>query len=117
MKNGLPEKCFVRNTIHAGASDLGEPPILGILRGESGYCPIYSAADPDELNASLGVSKAEAAAMLAGSMFGWDCPGADPASYDADGKAIKRKLKSICPMCGSPKQADRSCGCFDNHCQ
>ena len=28
-----------------------------------------------------------------------------------------RDLRSICGLCGSPKPVDRSCDCFDNHCQ
>lgn len=36
--------------------------------------------------------------------------------------ARKRALKnfppaSTCQLCGEPKPADRSCDCFDNHCQ
>lgn len=36
-----------------------------------------------------GQTKQEAAAALAGSMFGWDCPGADPAGYDSEGRPLK----------------------------
>ena len=43
----------------------------------------------DECNEIGGVSKAQAAAMLAGSMFGWDIPAADPKNYDEQGKPIK----------------------------
>lgn len=43
----------------------------------------------DELNGELGVTKAQAAAMLAGAMRGWDAPAADPKNYDAQGQPIK----------------------------
>ena len=45
----------------------------------------------DECNESGGVSKAQAAAMLAGSMFGWEVPAADPKNYDEQGQPIKPK--------------------------
>lgn len=35
----------------------------------------------EKMNARLGVSPAQAEAMLAGSMFGWDVPGACPSAY------------------------------------
>ncbi len=76
---GLPEYCFGK--LEAD----GE--IVRIVRGESGYYRI--APQPTipliELNASIGVCKAQADAMLFGSMFGWDKPGADPSRYDPDG--------------------------------
>ena len=37
------------------------------------------------LNKKEGVSPAQAKAMEIGSMFGWGCPGADPANYNEDG--------------------------------
>lgn len=40
----------------------------------------------DEYNCKLGVTKAQAAAMSAGSMFGWHVPGANPEMYDDNGK-------------------------------
>ena len=43
----------------------------------------------DELNDEMGVSKAQAAAMLAGAMRGWADPAADPKNYDEQGQPIK----------------------------
>ena len=43
----------------------------------------------DELNGELGVTKAQAAAMLAGAMRGWADPAADPKNYDEQGQPIK----------------------------
>lgn len=43
----------------------------------------------DELNSEMGVSKAQAAAMLAGATRGWGFPAADPKNYDEQGQFIK----------------------------
>lgn len=43
----------------------------------------------DELNSEMGVSKAQAAAMLAGATQGWATPAADPKNYDEQGQPIK----------------------------
>ena len=45
----------------------------------------------DEYNAQINVTKAQAAAMLAGSLFGWETPAADPKNYDGQGQPIKPK--------------------------
>ncbi len=45
----------------------------------------------DELNGEMGVSKAQAAAMLAGAMRGWADPAADPKNYDEQGQPIKSR--------------------------
>ena len=37
------------------------------------------------------MTKAQTAAMLAGSMFGWEAPAADPKNYDEQGQPIKPK--------------------------
>ena len=66
---------------------------------EISYYPCYdkNADDPksnrefaDDRNAKLGVSKAQEQAMLAGSMFGWHVPAANPKNYDSNGKPIKQ---------------------------
>lgn len=70
--------------------------IIKIQKGESGYYPTNTEwmndtakrEYVDHVNDKLGVSKAQEAAMLAGSMFGWDVPAADPRSYDQDGNPV-----------------------------
>lgn len=78
---GLPEMCF------SVLPDTGA--LICIKRGESGYYPSdWNTSDRernmqirDDANESLGVTTAQRQAMEAGSMFGWDVPGADPANY------------------------------------
>jgi hypothetical protein len=52
-----------------------------VRRGERGYFLLATRLTADELNQVFGVTAAQSMAMLAGSMFGWDCRGADPATY------------------------------------
>lgn len=52
-----------------------------IRRGERGYFVLATRLTADELNQAFGVTAAQSMAMLAGSLFGWECPGADPATY------------------------------------
>ena len=89
LRSSLPEHCYVYVlTAHE----------IGIVKkGEQGYyrsdlSPVYGKSGQefvDEMNRQGGVSKAQAAAMSAGSMFGWANPIADPANYDEQGKLIK----------------------------
>ena len=85
----LPEVCF---SILPSTGD-----VIIIKHGESGYyrCE-YSTEDKafnrefaNDRNANLGVSKAQVEAMLAGSMYGWDVPAADPKSYDVNGTLLR----------------------------
>lgn len=88
--SALPEHCYA---VLPGSGQLIE-----VRRGEKGYYPCaYSTSDREYnkvlanyFNAHEGISKAQAAAMLAGSMFGWNVPAADPACYDAEGIPIHR---------------------------
>lgn len=77
--NDLPEYCYTKSILTGKT--------IIIQRGQSGYYDTdYADLNADDLNTQLGVTKAQAAAMLVGSMFGWDTPGADPDRYDEDGK-------------------------------
>lgn len=69
----LPPMCAAR----APGTD---EPIL-IKRGVQGYWPWHG--DVDRFNARHGVDWMQVEAMLCGSMFGWDCPAADPDTHAA----------------------------------
>ena len=46
------------------------------------------------INEALGVTNQQREAMLAGSIFGWDCPAANPNNYDEAG--------NVCPVRDCP---------------
>lgn len=90
LRSSLPEKCF--SVLPSG----GE--MIIIERGKQGYTPANMLAvgktareSADTANEAAGITKAQEAAMLAGSMFGWHTPAADPGRYNSDGKPIKPK--------------------------
>lgn len=89
LRSDLSEVCF---SILPSTGD-----VIIIKHGESGYyrCE-YSTEDKafnrefaNDRNANLDVSKAQVEAMLAGSMYGWDVPAADPKSYDENGTLLR----------------------------
>jgi len=93
LRSNLPEQCY------SALLDTGAVVIL--KRGETGY---YKTDIPfqdkeaakqlvTEYNEKLGVTKAQSEAMKAGSMFGFEVPGADPKNYDENGTPIKPKQK------------------------
>ena len=86
----LPALCL---SIEPSSGDL-----INIKRGMKGYFPsdwnqpnekAHNRETADYANEKIGVTKAQEAAMLHGSMFGWDIPAANPKSYDENGK-LKR---------------------------
>jgi len=89
VAEGLPEACF--------AVIPGRDVLIVIGRGECGYRQIdlalarllrhREAAEEtrDRLNEDAGITRAQAEAMLAGSICGWNVKAADPANYDEDG--------------------------------
>lgn len=94
LRSSLPVQCF--STLPSS----GE--LILLTRGEKGYDPCYDFSSPDaqqnrefadDRNVKNGVSKAQEAAMLAGSMFGWQTPAADPKNYDEHGQPIRPKQK------------------------
>lgn len=77
----LPERAFIDNpwTNELKACRYftnTDAPVIAVIRGETGFHPIYTDASADELNAVENVSPAQREAMLHGSMFGFDTPGA-----------------------------------------
>ena len=92
LRSSLPDKCF--STLEAS----GE--LIVITKGEKGYAPTGTFpqnTSPEEgaaaLNESNGITKAQEAAMVAGSMFGWAVPAADPRNYDAKGNPVRQKTR------------------------
>ena len=89
LRQSLPEKCF------SSLETTGE--IITVNKGEKGYTPTgqypQNGVSPKEaaaaLNEAAGITRAQEAAMVAGSMFSWDTPAADPKNYDAKGVPIK----------------------------
>ena len=89
LRSSLPEKCFVyvESTDEIGV----------VTRGETGYSPtgikpegVSKREGEDALNEAQGITKAQTAAMSAGSLFGWDTKAADPANYNEEGVLMKK---------------------------
>lgn len=86
MRN-LPEFCYA-----VLPSD--ESKLIVIRAGETGYYPVDPLSDvylcdAEKNNELLGVTKAQAKAMQAGSMFGFHTPASDPSRYDENGDWIR----------------------------
>lgn len=81
----LPPACFAQLP--------GEGTAIVIKRGEGGYGLAHGVppfeADVTRLNNLLGVTDAQRQAMLAGSMFGWDCKAAHASSYEGKKRSGK----------------------------
>ena len=93
LRSSLPEQCyvFVQTENCVGIVKKGES---GFYRTDiQGGKPSETNALVNEMNQKLGLSKGQAEAMKAGSMFGWDTPAADPKSYDKNGIPVKPKQK------------------------
>ena len=74
----------------------GDPVAVTMVRAHvRGYWLITVAIDKMQaaaivagINTALGNTPPQVEAMAAGSMFGWDCPAADPRAYDVHGRII-----------------------------
>lgn len=98
LRSSLPEQCYIYVPT--------ENRIGIVKKGESGYyktdileCNKIKTHDEaktfvDELNSKLGVTSAQRAAMMAGSMFGWHTLAADPKNYDDNGHLLKPQTKT-----------------------
>lgn len=78
-----PERCY---SVDPVSGDL-----IMVMRGIDGYFPVEylpsmegvpAAELAARFNLMLGVSKPMEMSMVAGSMFGWDAPAADPGYYE-----------------------------------
>lgn len=77
--------------------------VVAICYGESGYhkwepegyIAMTSTEIVDDLNQKAGVSKAQASAMKAGSLFGWHCPATNPQNYDELGRPTYHKKEAV----------------------
>jgi hypothetical protein len=90
MYKGLPEFCY--STLPSDKSKL-----IILKAGETGYYPVDPLSDAylcdaDRNNELLGVTKAQAEAMRAGSMFGFETPASDPSKYDNEGNWIRESV-------------------------
>lgn len=90
----LPPLCL---TVEPSSGDL-----INIRRGEHGYYASDWNIPGDEvknrqtaavMNRRWGVTRGQEEAMLAGSMFGWDCHAADPRNYNAQGEPQRPKKR------------------------
>lgn len=90
LRSSLPEKCY-------SVSETTGKWIM-LVKGEPGYreagpCPegMTDREAADAANKELGVTKKQETAMLVGSLFGWEVPGADPKNLDENGIFIHQK--------------------------
>ena len=77
MKNkyNLPCFCFAEYELEPGK-------IIMLKYGMSGYCETEYTGDPMDYNKAINVTESQMKAMVCGSMFGWDVPGANPEFYE-----------------------------------
>jgi len=94
LRSSLPEQCF--SVLPSDGT------IITVTRGVQGYQKMGIVTSgksnreaADAANKAAGVTKAQEAAMLAGSMFSWAAPAADPKNYDADGKPLTPKHRDL----------------------
>lgn len=90
LRSSLLDKCF---SITSAADQ-----VVIITKGEMYQRPIGGCGEgvtaregATAANEAIGVTKAQEAAMLFGSIYGWDKPGADPSHYDEQGAPIRPK--------------------------
>ncbi len=88
LRNSLPEKCY------SVLESTGQ--LIEIIKGEKGYTPTIVQGNlegmrkaVDKANRNMGVTRPQEEAMIAGAMFGWQVPGADPKNYDENGSPIR----------------------------
>ncbi|MDD4414854.1 MAG: hypothetical protein PHR14_10000 [Oscillospiraceae bacterium] len=94
-----PEKPMLPEVCHSTLPSSGE--LIVIKFGESGYFRSEFSTDDaeqnrmfaDDRNKKQGITKAQEAAMLAGSLYGWFTPAANPKNYNRQGHPVKPTQK------------------------
>jgi len=83
--DGLPQMCYCIHPI--------DETVVKVKLNVSGYFVIQNPDNKtvDELNAELGVTKAQEIAMQSGSMHGFHIPAANPARYNNEGEYVGLK--------------------------
>lgn len=79
MYNGLPKFCAA---YHPSTNE----PVL-LKRGEMGYWRLEGCS-VEQFNEKRGITPEQREAMLTGSAFGWDVPGANPLAYEGKLKPV-----------------------------
>jgi hypothetical protein len=74
----LPQFAFVE--------DENNGKVYYVHRGEPTFHPVATDRTADELNHDAGVTPAQASAMRAGILYGWNSPAADPDLYAENGE-------------------------------
>ena len=91
LRSSLPEQCY-STLLDTGMIVILKKGEMGYYKTDIPYTDIEEAKEiADQANEKLGVTKAQAEAMKAGSLFGWAVPAADPANYDEQGQPILKK--------------------------
>ena len=80
----------MRNPIKITAAAVGGVLLIGGLGAVTAIGENAPDTDPDVWNEANNITKAESAAMLAGSLFSWESPAANPENYDEAGKLKER---------------------------
>lgn len=97
LRSALPDQCYiyVETENKIGIVKKGEMGYYktDLLEGNNIKSHDEAKEFVDGLNDTLRVTPTQRRAMMAGSMFGWHVPAADPANYDEKGLAKKPKHK------------------------
>jgi len=111
LPDGLPEKCYTVLP-YSGRLILLKRGARGFFTcSDQSYSPAQNRKKAKAENRLLGVSKAQEAAMVSGSNYGFDRPEADPNNYDKHGVFLQNaneKLPETMPHQDSvPVRPDR----------
>lgn len=81
----VEEDRFDRLPRVCAAFEFTEKKCILITRGEAGYTELPADFDVERFNKQRRINMSKVEAMLAGSIFGWHVPGADPKHYKEGG--------------------------------